>query len=148
MIRTILSVIAAYFAMAFAMFLSFTLLYLVLGAEGTFKPGVYDVSTTWIIGSIVLGFLAVLIGGYVAVLLSREPKAALWLGAIVLVVSLLVGYAAFKAGNPHEIRAGNVGNTEAMTKAQNPNWLNFLVPFTGFFGAIIGGRLRKVERRY
>jgi hypothetical protein len=148
MIRTILSVIAAYFVMAFTMFLTFTLLYLVLGAEGSFKPGSYDISTAWMIGSVVLGFLAVLIGGYVAVLLSKEPKAALWFGAIVLVVSLLVGYAAYQKGNPHEIRAGNVGNTEAMTKAQNPTWLNFLVPFTGFLAAIIGGRLRKVERRY
>lgn len=148
MIRTILSVIAAYFVMAFSMFLTFTLLYLVLGAESTFKQGSYDVSTAWMIGSVVLGFLAVLIGGYVAVLISKEQRAALWFGGIVLVVSLLVGYAAYQKGNPHEIRAGNVGNTEAMTKAQNPTWLNFLVPFTGFFAAIIGGRLRKVERRY
>lgn len=148
MIRTILSVIAAYVVMALTMFLSFTLLYLVLGADGSFQPGRYDVSAAWIIGSYVLGFLAVMLGGYVAVLISKNQNAPLWFGGIVLVVSLLVGYSAYKAGNPHEVRAGNVENMVAMTKAQNPTWLNFLVPFTGLIAAIAGGKLRKVERRY
>ena len=95
-----------------------------------------------------LGFVAVLLGGYIAVLISKKQSSALWFGGIVLVVSLLVGFAAYKAGNPHEARAGIVGNSEAMTKAQNPTWLNFLVPFTGLVAAIVGGKLRRVERRY
>lgn len=145
MIRSILSVVAAYIAMAIFMFLTFTGLYAVLGAEGSFKPGVYDVSTAWIIGSVILGFIATAIGGYVAVMISRNHAAALWFGAVVLVITLLVGIVALQKGNPHETRAGNVPNMEAMQKAQNPTWLNFLVPFTGFVGALAGGRMRKAR---
>ncbi len=145
MLRSILSVIAAYIVMAICMFLTFSGLYAVLGADGSFKPGVYDISTAWIIGSVILGFIATVIGGYVAVLISRNQSTALWFGVIVLVLTLLVGVAALQTGNPHEARPGNVPNIEAMQKAQNPTWLNFLVPFTGFVGALVGGRMRKVR---
>ena len=148
MIRSILSVIAAYIAMAITMFLTFTVFYLVLGADGAFKSGVYDVSIRWMIGSVVLGFLSVVVGGYVAVLLSKDRSTALWFGAIVLALSLLVGCLAYQKGNPHEVRAGNVPNIEAMNHAQNPTWFNFLIPFTGFVGALWGGKLRKDRRRY
>ncbi len=148
MIRNILSVIAGYIAMAISMMVLFTLLYLVLGADGSFKPGAYDVSNRWALASIILGFLAVMIGGYVAVMIARNSKAALWLGVVVLLVSLLVACIKYTQGNPHEVRTGIVLNMQAMNHAQNPTWFNFLVPFTGFFGALIGGNLRKNGRRY
>ncbi len=142
MIRKILSVLAAYVAMFFVMFLSFTLFYKVLGTDGAFKPGLYNVSFRWTIGSFIIGFISVMIGGYVAVLMAKDKGAALWLGILVLAVSLLVGCLAYQKGNPHEIRTANVGNTEAMQKAQNPTWFNFLIPFTGFIAALVGGKLR------
>ncbi len=143
MIRNILSVLAAYIVMAITMFLTFTLLYSVLGADGTFQPGTYDVTNTWAIGSVVLGFIAVLIGGYIAVLISKNQSAALWLGLVVLVVTLILAIVKFQQGNPHLVRSGSVPNMIAMGNAQNPTWLNFLVPFTGFFAALVGGKLRK-----
>ena len=58
MIRNILGVILGYLAMLVSVFLTFTLLYLILGAEGTFEPKVYDVSLVWVIFSVILGFTA------------------------------------------------------------------------------------------
>jgi hypothetical protein len=145
MIRNILSVIAAYIAMAITIFLTFTLLYSVLGADGSFKPGSYDVTNTWAIASVILGFIAVLIGGYIAVLISKNQSSALWFGIVVLILSLLLAIFKFQQGNPHLVRSGDVSNMLAMGNAQNPTWLNFLVPFTGFFAALVGGKLRKVR---
>ncbi|MBK6315864.1 MAG: hypothetical protein IPF53_16615 [Blastocatellia bacterium] len=43
----------------------------------------------------------------------------------------------------NEPRPENVANLEAMAKSQTPHWINFLNPFIGAAGAIVGGRLRK-----
>lgn len=143
MIRNILSVIAAYIVMAICMFLTYTLFYLALGADGAFKPGLYNVSNRWLLGSFVIGFVSVVIGGYIAVFIAKNTKADLWYGIVVLALTLLVGILAYQKGNPHEARIGIVDNSAAMQKAQNPTWFNFLIPFTGFFAALVGGKLRK-----
>lgn len=46
MARKIIGVIVGYIAMAAAIFITFTLLYLILGAEGSFQPGNFQASTT------------------------------------------------------------------------------------------------------
>ena len=77
MVRNILGVVAGYLAMFVFIFLSFTILYLLLGANGAFEPDTYEVSLVWIIISFVLSLAAALLGGYVCVLISKNQKAAL-----------------------------------------------------------------------
>jgi hypothetical protein len=144
MIRTILGAIVGYIVMAIFLFATFTGLYFVLGPSNSFLPDSFDVSNAWLVGSFLVGFIGTVIGGYVAVLIAKQRKAALWFGGLVLVLSLLVAVLAMSKGNPHEVRTGATPNMEAMQKAQQPVWFNFLIPFTGFVGAILGGRLKKI----
>ena len=72
MVRKILGVIAGYLAMAAFVFLTFSILYALLGAENTFEPGSYKVSSTWLVLSIILGLIAAIIGGYICILVSRS----------------------------------------------------------------------------
>jgi len=54
--RKIIAVVVGYIAMALLLFITFTVLYLILGTEGSFKPGSFEVSTIWVICSIIVSF--------------------------------------------------------------------------------------------
>ncbi len=73
--RIIGSVIAGYLTMFVAVFVLFSGAYLILGASGSFRPGVWDPSIAWILMSIVLGIVAAIAGGYVC---SAIAKTGFW----------------------------------------------------------------------
>lgn len=75
--RKILGVIAGYIAMALFVFILFTILYLILGTEGSFVPNSFEVSTVWIISSIILSLCAAMLGGYVCAWIAKDKK-QLW----------------------------------------------------------------------
>ncbi len=49
MLRVVIAVIVGYAVMAFLVFATFSLLYLMLGADGAFRPGTFEPSTTWVV---------------------------------------------------------------------------------------------------
>ena len=77
MLRKIIGVVAGYVIMALLIFILFTLLYLVIGADGAFQPGNYQASGTWLVLSFILGLIAAVVGGFVCVLIAKDKKAAL-----------------------------------------------------------------------
>lgn len=62
MVRNILGVVLGYVAMFAFVFISFTVLYLILGADGSFESGTYEVSIVWVIISFILGLAAAVLG--------------------------------------------------------------------------------------
>ena len=56
MLRTIGAVVLGYLAMALVVFVALSGAYLAVGADGAFRPGVYEVSALWIGISLVVGF--------------------------------------------------------------------------------------------
>jgi hypothetical protein len=48
MVRSIVAVVVGYLVLAVGIFVGFSLLYLILGADGSFQAGSYKVSTTWV----------------------------------------------------------------------------------------------------
>ena len=74
--RKIIAVVVGYIAMALLLFITFTVLYLILGTEGSFKPGSFEVSTIWVICSIIVSFGAAMLGGYVCALIAKNKKTA------------------------------------------------------------------------
>ncbi|MCA1631796.1 MAG: hypothetical protein LC774_16005 [Acidobacteria bacterium] len=143
MARSILAVIAGYVLFALFIFVAFTALYLVLGADASFKPGSYHPSNLWLALSTLLGFIGTVVGGYVCAALARGGRAPLALAVVVLVVGLLFAFLAPKRSEGSEVRAGNVPNLEAMQKAIQPRWSALLNPFLGAAGVLVGGRLRR-----
>lgn len=146
MLRAIGSVILGYLAMAVTVFVSFSIAYLLMGTEGAFQPGSYDVSVLWIVVSIVLSFAAAVLGGFVCVTVAKGPTPPKVLAGIVLVLGLALAVPALTQGDNESLsRPENVGNVEAMQNANQPTWIALLNPFIGAAGVLVGARRRKRE---
>ena len=145
--RKIGGVIVGYIVMAAFIFLSFTLLYLILGTEGSFKPASYQVSAVWLIASLILGLIAAVIGGYVCVMIAKEQKTAYILAGIVLVLGILFALPGLSVSDEemNKVREGNVPNMEAMQNAKQPPLVLILNPIIGAVGVILGSRMKKTK---
>jgi len=144
MLRIAGAIVLSYVVMFALVFVTFTLAYLAMGADGAFKPGTYEVSVLWLTASIVLGLVAAVAGGYVCAVVGRSAKAPLALAVVVLVIGFGLAFANSDAPDPDtpQVRDGAVGNFEAMQSARQPTWLTMVNPVIGAIGVLIGGRLR------
>lgn len=144
MLRIAGAIMLAYVVMFALVFVTFTLAYLAMGADGAFKQGTYEVSGLWLAASMILGLVAAVAGGYVCAVVGRSARAPLALAVVVLVIGF--GLAFTNSGAPDadtpEVRADDVGNFEAMQSARQPTWLTMVNPVIGAIGVLIGGRLR------
>ncbi len=148
MLRKILGVIISYAVMAAFVFLTFSILYALLGAENSFEPGSYKVSSTWLVLSIVLGFIAAIMGGYICMLISKNRKTALVLAGIVFVLGIIMAVPAMNYSEEelNQVREGDVSNTEAMQNAKQPVLALIINPIIGAAGLIAGSRLKKEKK--
>jgi hypothetical protein len=141
MLKNILAVIGGYVSMIIFLFFTFTILYLILGADGAFKPGSFDVTLNWVIFSFILSFLAAVTGGRITASIADSVKAAYTLAGIVLILGLVM---ALSTGGSEissaAVRDGAAGNFEAMQNASTPQAIQFITAFLGFFGVILGAR--------
>jgi hypothetical protein len=144
MLRAASGIALGYVVMAFFVFATFSLAYLALGADRSFQPGTYEVSGIWTVLSIVLGFGAAIVGGFLCASVSRSRMAPIVLAALVL----LMGIAGAMLMPPSDElapqpRPGDVGNFEAMQNASTPQWIAWLNPFLGAAGVLMGARWRE-----
>ena len=141
MLRKILGAIAGYIVIFIIIFVTFSGAYLTMGADKAFEPGTYDVTMTWIGVSFVLGFIASVIGGFVAALIGNKGAVRI-LAGIVLVMGVLTLVMVSMSPKPGP-RTPSVSNFEAMAQAQQPLWLCIANPILGIIGVMVGGSLRK-----
>jgi uncharacterized membrane protein YeaQ/YmgE (transglycosylase-associated protein family) len=142
MIRNILGAIAGYIVFAFALFLLFSGLYLVMGPDKAFMPAKYDPTMLWTISSFILGFVAAAIGGYAAALIGKSGAIKI-MAALVVLIGAIVVVMLIRENKPEEVRTGDVPNMEAMMKAREPVWVGVVNPILGVIGVFVGGSLRK-----
>lgn len=147
MVRNILGVVLGYVAIFVFVFITFTVLYFILGADRSFEPGTYEVSFIWIILSFILGLAAAVLGGYICVLISKNKKAALVLAGLVLVLGIVMAIPALgdTTNEVQEMRSTDVPNMEAMQKAKQPAVMLLVNPIIGALGVFAGSKLRKEE---
>ncbi|HEX9253841.1 MAG TPA: hypothetical protein VF870_16455 [Ignavibacteriaceae bacterium] len=147
MVRNILGVVLGYVAIFIFVFITFTVLYFILGADGSFEPGTYEVSFIWIVLSFILGLVAAVLGGYICVLISKNQKTALVLAGFVLVLGIVMAIPALgdTTNEVQEMRSADVPNMEAMQKAKQPAIMLLLNPIIGALGVFAGSKLRKEE---
>ncbi len=140
--KAIVSVILGYVVMAVTVFITFTLAYLVMGANGAFKPGTYDVSTTWVVISIVLSIVAAIAGGFVCAAVAKSPRPPKVLAAVVLILGMLLTIPSLTRDEVQPVaRAAEIGNFEAMQDSQQPLWITLLNPLIGAVGVLVGAGL-------
>ena len=146
--RKILGVIAGYISMAVVVFIFFTILYIILGTEGSFEPNSFQVSMVWIIASIILGFVAAVFGGYICTWIAKDKKAAMFLAGLVLVLGIIMALPKLSApaDQANKVRSAKLSNMEAMQQAEQPASILILNPILGAVGIFFGARLRKEKQ--
>jgi hypothetical protein len=141
MLRRIGGVVLGYITMAAVVFIGLTAAWYALGADRAFRPGVYDVSTLWIALSLVIGFVAALLGGIVVRRISRSVGATYALALLVIVLGVASALP-MMVDEPvaSAVRTGVPGMTEAMRQARTPLWVMLLQSLIGAVGVLVGGR--------
>jgi hypothetical protein len=143
MARSIIAVIVSYILMFVFTFLAFTCMYLMLGADGAFKPGTYDASTLWLAISFGGYLVIAIIGGLICALIAKGGRAPVALAIVVLVLGLLLAIPSIMKAKPDMVRIGSVSNMQAMQRAKQPIWVPLLFPFIVAAGVLIGGKLKR-----
>ena len=137
--RAIASVVVGYIVMALVVFVTFSLAYLAMGADGAYRPGVYDVSLLWIVCAFVLSFIAALVGGYVAAAIAKTGKPILFLiGLVILLGAISAVMSGAGAADIPAVRDADPGVFEAMQYSKQPTWVAWLTPVIGAIGVFFG----------
>jgi len=145
MLRSVLGVIVGYIVMFVLQVIAFMTIYTMMGADWSFKPASYEASTAWTAMQFGVILVTTIIAGLICAAIAKGGKAPLVLAVVVLVLGLALAFAstALRPADTHEVRAGNVPNMEAMSKARHPAWVVFLGPVVAAVGVVIGGKLKR-----
>ena len=141
--RAIGGAVLGYIVMFVIVFCGLTLAWMLLGADGAFQPGGFDVSMTWISVSIVVAIIAALAGGKVARLVAKAPLGPQVLAGLVIIVGIVSMIPAMTMEPTVATRAGDMPMMEAIAQARTPMWMMILNPIIGAIGALIGGNALK-----
>ena len=140
MARGIIGVIVSYLVMMVIVFVTFSIVYLAMGADRAFKPGSYESSNVWLAVSFILGAIAAVIGGVFCRLIAQGMTAVWVLAGIVLVLGFAMAIPVLRADPADQpARTADVGNMEAMQKARMPKVASIVNPLIGALGVAIGG---------
>jgi len=125
-------------------------MWVVLGADGAFRPGSWDVTWGWSLSSIGIGLVAAIAGGLVCSKIADGPWGVRFLVAIVLVLGALVALGNLEMTGLEGVadvdpgpRPDDVGMIDAMSASQQPVWMTWLNPLLGTGGALLGARLNR-----
>jgi cytochrome bd-type quinol oxidase subunit 2 len=126
------------------LFAVFTGCYFALGTEGTFQTDSYNVTTVWIVLTVVVCLLAGVIGGFVCAAISKSKRTCQIFAFIVFFIGLLACCIPAMQRSPDapNVRAGEVSNTDAMRLQVSPMWLNLLTPVLSAAGVVLGARMK------
>jgi hypothetical protein len=120
----------------------------VLGGSGSFEgDGPYP-SSAWNAAALASGFIAAIAGGWVARKLGRSALGVKILVGLMLVLGLygaLTAEASYQKRSAEAVAkpASELTFMEAGQVAKNPAWYNWVIPFVGVAGALLGGRGRE-----
>jgi undecaprenyl pyrophosphate phosphatase UppP len=145
MARSIIAVIVSYIAIFALTFLAFTCVYMVLHADGAFRPGSFESSKRWLLIAFVVNFVVAVIGGLLCAAIAKGGKAPIALAIVLFVLGLLLAYPSLMAqkANVGLVRRGEVPMMEAMQKAHSPTWVPFVFPIIGAVGVLVGSKLKR-----
>ena len=142
----LLAVVVGYLVMAIGIGVIFSVAYIVMGAEGAYQPDSWDVSSGWVIMSIIVGVCVALVAGKVCYLIARNHTATKYLIALVLVLGVVSAIMMMIGGGGDEVRDIAPSVFEATEKSVQPVWLSWLNPLIGAAGVAVGSGLVKIFR--
>lgn len=144
--RAFASVILGYVVMAAMVFATFSIAYVVLGADRSYQPGTYDVTTLWIVVSLVLSIAAAVVGGLTAGAIARSAGPPKVLAVVVLVLGFAMAIYALRAEpTTQNARTTNPSVFEAGTAGRQPTWITLVNPILGAVGVLVGAALARKD---
>ena len=146
MLRAILAVIAGYAVMFLFVFITFTIAMYVMGVDRTYKAGTWDVSSTWLSVSFLLGCIAAILGGLTCGAIARSKTPPKVLATLVFVLGALMAIPAVFMHNEATnvpARTSDVSPFDAMQYSKTPPVALILNPIIGAVGVLIGAALIK-----
>lgn len=145
--RIVGAVLAGYVVMVVGVIGLMSVAWMGLGADRAFLPDSWDITTSWILISLIAGIIAAVAGGYVCIAIGKDPVAIMWLLALVLVLGLGIAIMqVFGPEVPVRVRPANLSMGDAMSGGQQPLWLAFVNPILGVIGVLMGARMRGGDR--
>ena len=141
--RAIGATVVGYIVIACVTFAALTLAWVLLGADGAFRPGVFDVSMTWILITIIVGVVAALAGGRVARMISKDATGPRLLAALLVIMGVAAAVHAFGADPVSPARTGAMPMFEAISQTRMPLWSHLVNAVIGAASALIGGSAMK-----
>lgn len=144
MLKSILAIIVSYVVM-FVLFMAiFVGCYFALGIERVFQPDSYEVSTLWVVLTLVIAFLVTMFAGYLCAAISTNWRACQVFALIVFLLALWQCFSGMKRDSEGpNVRAGDVTYLEAISHAVTPMWLHFVNPIVNGAGILLGARMKR-----
>ena len=142
-LRNLGAAVLGYVAVALVSFVLPTIMWLVLGPDGAFRPDSWDTSPAWNGGWIVVAVVGAAAGGFVCAKVAADRY-----GVWILVALLLVGGAlslAFYVPAEAGVRPADVGMTVGMGAARIPTWIGWLNLPLAAVGALLGARIAQQD---
>ncbi len=140
--RNILAAVAGYILLSVVLIVLFSVTFMVMGVDWSFKAGSYEASGAWVTIMILFSIGVAVLGGYVAQAIAKNDMGVKILAGIVLVMGLITAIIEMNTERAMEVRPDDVPLMEAMMKGIQPIWLTFLNPIIGVVGVLFGGRLK------
>jgi hypothetical protein len=143
MLRAVLGVIVGYIVMALFVIVGISAAFKIMGADGTFEPERYDVTTKYVLVVLGVGFLAGIMGGCTCAWIARLPKLPMAMAAIILVFGILGALPYVMTGDQEVVvRPPEVDSLEVWKLARPPAWVALLLPVIGAAGVLAGARIK------
>jgi len=142
--KVIGSAIAGYVVTFIMVFVLLTVSWQIVGIDGAFQPGVWDVTGLWLVLMLVSALVAGIVGGYVTALITADPRAVKWLLGIVVVFGIVFAIPVLMGMGPDAPlpRPDDLAMFDAMQNGKQPAWVALLNPVFGVAGVLLGARLR------
>ena len=137
-LRTVLGVIAGYAAIAITLFVVFTGVYFVLGADWSFVEGSWEPSLGWIVMGFVAGLGAAILGGYVTGRIDKTGTGTWALMGLIVVLGI-VAILTIPDYDPSAFARTDASpsNLEAMNNAIQLKWVAYVNPVIGCVGVYL-----------
>lgn len=150
--RPILAIITGYLVMMILVMVTLTVAWTILGPSFAYQPGTTHVTLAWIGLNLPLSLMAAIAGGYVTEWISTSDSfvPVKVLAGILLGVGLIMAVAHLFTDQSAAQQIADSISTEGMnafgasSEAVQPIWYNFLIPFIGAAGVMVGGHLRRL----
>lgn len=141
MVRSIAAVIVGYIVLTILVMAGLGLTWMVMGPEGVYRPGEWNVTPVFAAIVLAAGFVAAIVGGMVCRLIGARQGTVFALAGALLVLGII--QAAAVGGQQRELPEarpeGPVDMAVAMNTSRQPAWSLWGTPVAGVAGVLLGG---------